>query len=82
MQAFSVEEEPHVAWVELYESERYALALAVRIHQLLESSRALDLEEDLLAVLPIGPCTWLLTLRLSCSGLGAVASVIASKKRI
>lgn len=60
----------------------YALALAVRIHQLLESSRVLDLEEDLLTVLRIGPVTWLLTLRLSCSGLVAVASVIASKKRI
>jgi hypothetical protein len=52
--------------------------LTVGVHELLELSGILDLEEDFLAILSREYCTWLLTLRLSCSGAAAAGAVVIS----
>lgn len=53
----------------------YALSLAIGIHKLLELGCIFDFEENFLAVLNKGWCTWLLTLRLSCSGGGGAVVI-------
>lgn len=53
MQSFSIEEEANIVGGQLALSHTYTLLLAIGIHQFLQLSAVLDLEENFLAVLTL-----------------------------
>ena len=53
MQSFSIEEEANIVGRQLALSHTYTLLLAIGIHQFLQLSAVLDLEENFLAVLTL-----------------------------